>query len=82
MILVYSNIVQINLLEDVSQSEDFKTSFRYTINKLIKAILVPIKQLLKFYNVVSIDELYFEMLTLFILYIIGVSAHEALHKGT
>ena len=40
------------------------------------------KQRLKFYNVVSIGQLYFEMLTPFALHVIGVNKCGALHEVT
>ena len=52
------------------------------MNKLVEAILALRKQQLKFYNVVSIGQLYFEMLTLHVLHVIGVNEWEALHEGT
>ncbi|KAK9175230.1 hypothetical protein WN944_027236 [Citrus x changshan-huyou] len=42
------------------------------MNKLVEAISALRKQRLKFYNVVSIDQLYFETLTLSVLHVIGV----------
>ena len=51
------------------------------MNKLVEGISVLRKQLLKFYNVVSISQLYFEMLTLSVLHVIGVNEWGALHEG-
>ena len=81
MTLIYSSIVQIKLLDDVSQKMNFKVSFHSAINKLVEAISALRNQPLKFYNVVSIGQLYFEMLTLFVLHVICVNEMEALHKG-
>ena len=52
------------------------------MNKLVEAISVLRKQRLKFYNVVFIGQLYFEMLTLSILNVIGVNEWGALPEGT
>ena len=51
------------------------------MNKLVEVISALGKQLLKFYNVVSISQLYFEMPTLFALHVIGVNEWGALHEG-
>ena len=72
MTLICSSIVQIKLLDDVSQKMNFKISFHSAMNKLVDAISALRKQPLKFYNVVYIGQLYFEMLTLFALHVIGV----------
>ena len=77
-----SSIVQIKLLDDVSQKVKFRISFHSAMNKLVEAISALRKQRLKFYNVVSIGQLYFEMLTLFVLHVIGVNEWGALHEGT
>ncbi|KAK9195367.1 hypothetical protein WN943_003488 [Citrus x changshan-huyou] len=61
-------IREITLSDDVFHKVNFKTSFRSTMNKLVEAISALRKQLLKFYNVVSIGQLYFEMLILFVLH--------------
>ena len=82
MTRICSSIVQINLLDDVSQKMKFRISFHSAMNKLVEAILVLRKQQLKFYNAVSIGQLYFEMLTLFVLHVIGVNEWGALHEGT
>ena len=60
----------------------FRIFFHYAKNKLVEAISVQRKQLLKFYNVVSIGQPYFEMLILSVLYVIGVNEWGALHEGT
>ena len=65
--------MQIKLLGDVSQKVKFRISFHSVMNKLVEAISVLRKQLLKFYNVVSIGQLYFETLTLSVLHVIGVN---------
>ena len=82
MTLICSSIVQIKLLDDVSQKIKFRISIHSTMNKLVEAISVLRKQLLKFYNVVSIGQLYFETLTLSALYVIGVNEWRELHEGT
>ena len=73
MTLICLSIVQIKLLNDVSQKVKFIISFHSAMNKLVEAISVLRKQLLKFYNVVSIGQLYFKMLTLSVLHVIGVN---------
>ena len=65
--------MRIKLLDDVSQKVKFKISFHSAMNKLMEAILVLRKQQLKFYNVVSIGQLYFEILIPFALHVIGVN---------
>ena len=82
MIRIYSSIVQIKLLGNVSQKMKFKIFFHSAMNKLVEAISVLRKQRLKFYNVVSIGQLYFEMLTLFFLHVIGVNEWGTLREGT
>ena len=82
MTRICSSIVQIKLLDDVSQKMKFRISFHSAMNKLVKAISMLRKQLLKFYNVVSIGQLYFETLTLYVLHVIGVNEWGALHDGT
>ena len=81
MTLICSSIVQIKLLDDVSQKVKFMIFFHSTMNKLVEVISVLRKQLLKFYNVVFIGQLYFEMLTPFVLNVIGVNEWGALHEG-
>ena len=71
----------IKLLDDVSQKMKFRIFFHSAMNKLVEVISAIRKQLLKFYNVVSIGQLYFEMLTLFVLHVIGVNEWGALHEG-
>ena len=73
MTLICSSIVLIKLLDDVSHKIKFRISFHYAMNKLVKTISVLRKQLLKFYNVVFIGQLYFKTLTLFVLHVIGVN---------
>ena len=51
------------------------------MNKLVEAISALRKQRLKFYNVVSIGQLYFKTLTLSVLHVIGVNEWGALHEG-
>ena len=80
MTLICSSIVLIKLLADVSQKEKFRISFHFAINKLVEAISVLRKQQLKFYNMVFIGQLYFEMLTLFVLHVIGINEWGALHE--
>ena len=82
MTRICSSIVQTKLLDDVSQKVKFRISFHSAINKLVDAISALRKQQLKFYNVVSIGQLYFETLTLFVLHVIGVNEWGALHEGT
>ena len=82
MTRICSSIVQIKLLGDVSQKVKFKISFHSAMNKRVEAILVLRKQQLKFYNVVSIGQLYFETLILSVLHVIGVNKWGALHEGT
>ena len=65
----------------VSQNVKFRISFHSTMNKIVEAISMLRKQLLKFYNVVFIGQLYFETLTLFVLHVIGVNELRALHEG-
>ncbi|KAH9792872.1 hypothetical protein KPL71_004324 [Citrus sinensis] len=60
----------IKLLDDVSQKMKFIIFFHSAMNKLVEAISVLRKQRLKFYNVVSIGQLYFETLTLSVLHVI------------
>ncbi|KAK9187629.1 hypothetical protein WN944_019027 [Citrus x changshan-huyou] len=60
--------VEIKLLDDVSQKVKFKIFFHSAMNKLVEAISVLRKQLQKFYNVVSIGQLYLETLTLSVLH--------------
>ena len=79
---ICSSTVHIKLLDDVSQKMKFKISFHSAMNKLVEAISMLRKQQLKFYNVVSISQLNFEMLTLFVLHVIGVNEWGALHEGT
>ena len=79
---ICSSIVQIKLLDDVSQKMKLRISFHSAMNKLVEAISMLRKHLLKFYNVVSIGQLYFETLTLFVLHVIGVNEWGALHEGT
>ena len=81
MTRVCSSIVQIKLLDDVSQKVKFRISFHSAMNKLVEAISVLRKQQLKFYNVVSIGQLYFETLTLSVLHVIGVNEWGALCEG-
>ena len=81
MTLICSSIVQIKLLDDVSQKMNFKISFHSATNKLVEAISVLRKQQLKFYNMVSIGQIYFEMLTPFAIHVIGVNEWGALHEG-
>ena len=81
MTIICSSIVQIKLLDDVSQKVKFKISFHSSMNKLVENISVLRKRLLKFYNVVSIGQLYFEMLTLFVLHVINVNEYGVLHEG-
>ena len=73
--------MQIKFSDDVSQKVKFKISFHSAMNKLVEAISVQRKQLQKFYNVVSIGQLYFETLTLSVLHVIGVNERGALHEG-
>ena len=82
MTRICSSIVQIKLLDDVSQKMKFIIFFYFAMNKLMEAISVLRKQRLKFYNVVSISLLYFEMLTLSVLHVIGVNKWGVLHEGT
>ena len=82
MTLICLSIVQTKLLDDVSQKMKFRIFFHSTMNKLVEAISVLRKQRLKFYNVVSIGQLYFETLTLSVLHVIGVNEWGALHEGT
>ena len=82
MIRICSSIVHIKLSDDVSQKEKFRIFFHSAMNKLVKAISVLRKQRLKFYNVVSSGQLYFRMLTLSVLHVIGVNEWGALHEGT
>ena len=79
---ICSSIVQIKLLDDVSQKVKFRISFHSAMNKLVDAISTLRKQRLKFYNVASIGQLYFETLTLSVLHVIGVNKCGALHEGT
>ena len=81
MTRICSSIVQTKLLDDASQKVKFRISFHSAMNKLVEAISVLRKQRLKFYNVVSIGQLYFEMLTLSVLHVIGVNEWGALHEG-
>ena len=74
--------MHIKLLDDVSQKIKFKISFHSAIKKLVEAISALRKQRLKFYNVVSIGQLYFETLTLSVLHVISVKEWGALHEGT
>ena len=73
MTRICSSIVLIKLLDDVSQKVKFKISFHSAMSKLVEAISALRKQRLKFYNVVSIGQLYFETLTLSVLHVIGVN---------
>ena len=73
MTRICSSIVQIKLLDDVFQKEKFIIFFHSAMNKLVEAISVLRKPQLMFYNVVSIGQLYFEMLTLSVLHVIGVN---------
>ena len=73
--------MQIKLSDDVSQKVNFKIFFHYVMNNLVEAILALRKQLLKFYNMGSISQLYFEILTLFALHVISVNEWGALHEG-
>ncbi|KAH9698193.1 hypothetical protein KPL71_023923 [Citrus sinensis] len=66
----YADIVNYLVTGDVSQKVKFKISFHSAMNKRVEAISVLRKQRLKFYNVVSIGQLYFEMLTLSVLHVI------------
>ena len=79
---ICSSSVQIKLLDDVSQKMKFNIFFHSAMNKLVEAISMLRKQRLKFYNVVSIGQLYFETLTLSVLHVIGVNEWGALHEGT
>ncbi|KAH9792897.1 hypothetical protein KPL71_004332 [Citrus sinensis] len=65
-------IDEVNALLDSapSQKVKFTISFHSAMNKLVEAISVLRKQLQKFYNVVFIGQLYFEMLTLSVLHVI------------
>lgn len=81
MTRICSSIVQTKLLDDVSQKVKFKIFFHSAMNKLVEAISVLRKQRLKFYNVVSIGQLYFETLTLSVLHVIGVNEWGALREG-
>ena len=82
MTLIISSIVPIKLLDDVSQKVKFRIAFHSAMNKLVEATSVLRKPRLKFYNVVFIGQLYFEMLTLSVLHVIGVNEWGALHEGT
>ena len=82
MTFIYSSIMQIKLLYDVSQKVKFKISFHSVMNKLVETISALRKQQLKFYNVVSIGQLYFEMLTLSVFHVIGVNVWGELHERT
>ena len=82
MTRICSNIVQIKLLDDESQKVKFKISFHSAMSKLVEAISALRKQRLKFYNVVSTGQLYFETLTLSVLHVIGVNEWGALHERT
>ena len=82
MTRICSSIVQTKLLDDVSLKMKFRIFFHSAMNKLVEAISGLRKQRLKFYNVVSIGQLYFEMLTLSVLHVIGVNEWGALHEGT
>ena len=81
MTLICSSIVNIKLLDDVSQKVKFRISFHSAMNKLVDAILVLRKQIQKFYNVVFIGQLYFEMLTLSVRHVICVNEWGALYEG-
>ena len=81
MTLTCSSIVQIKLLNDVFQKVKIKISFHSAINKLVEVISVLRKQQLKFYNVVSISQLYFKTLALSVLHVIGVNEWGTLHEG-
>ena len=81
MTRICSSIVLIKLLDDVFSKMKFRIFFHSAMNKLVEAISTLRKQLLKFYNVVSIGQLYFEMLTYFALHVIGVNEWGALHEG-
>lgn len=80
MILIFSSIIHIKLLGNASYRANFKTSFHFTMYKFVEAVLVLRRRLLKFYNVIFIYQLYFEMLTRFVLHVIGASAWETLHE--
>ena len=79
---ICSSIVHIKLLDDVSHKMKFRIFFHSAMHKLVEATSVLRKPRLKFYNVVFIGQLYFEMLTLSVLHVIGVNEWEALHEGT
>ena len=81
MTLICSSIVHIKLSDNVSQKVNFKISFHSAMNKPGEAISALRKQLLKFYNMVSIGQLSFEMFTLFALHVVGVNKWGALHEG-
>ncbi|KAK9208804.1 hypothetical protein WN944_001164 [Citrus x changshan-huyou] len=70
---------KIKLLGDVSQKVKFRISFHSATNKVVEAISVLRKQLLKFYNVVSIGQLYFETLTLSVLHVIAIISDGGAH---
>ena len=82
MTRICSSIVQTKVLDDVSQKMKFRIFFHSAMNKLVETISVLRKQQLKFYNVVSIGQLYFETLSLFVLHMIGVNEWGALYEGT
>ena len=81
MTLICSSIVQIKLLDNVFQKVKFRILFHSAMNKLVDAISALRKKLLKFYNVVSIGQLYFETLILSVFHVIGVNEWGALHEG-
>ena len=73
MILSCSSIMQIKLLDNVSQKVKFRIFFHSAMNKLVEDISALRKQRLKFYNVVSIGQLYFKTLTFFVFHVISVN---------
>lgn len=54
---------------------------RANVKKLMEAILIPRRCLLKFYNVVFIGQLYLKMVIFFVLYVTNARVWEALHEG-
>ena len=80
MTFICPSIVHIKLLDDVSQKMKFRIFFHSTINKRLEAISALRNQLLKFYHVIFIGQLYFEIFTLYILHVICVNEWRVLHK--
>ena len=79
---ICSSIVQTKIVRRCVPESEIQNILSFCHEQACGGHFSARKQLLKFYNVVSIGQLYFETLTLSVLHVIGVNEWGALHEGT